>query len=67
MLVDQPTAEPTRKMWAVIIWGALLGAAQVALQILWPDHPFAETLNQFDVLLQAAVMALAGYMTREAA
>lgn len=66
-LQDQPTRLPTRKILAVIVSGAVLGAVQSALNLLWPDHPFAPIMDQADIWIQAGVMALAGYMTRERA
>lgn len=64
-LKTQPTKMPTRKIAAVIISGALLGATQAALDLLWPDHPFAPLMEQADIWIQMGVMALAGYMVRE--
>lgn len=67
MLMEQPSAMPTRKMWAVIIAGACIGAAQTALALLWPEHPFTAMFEIFDVLIQGAVMSLAGYYVLEKA
>lgn len=64
-LKTQPTAMPTRKLMAVIISGAILGGAQAALSVLWPDHPFAPLMEQVDIWIQAGVMIIAGYMVRE--
>lgn len=64
-LQNQPTAWPTRKIAAVLISGAILGAVQSGLQLFWPDHPFSELMTQFDVWIQTAVMFGFGYMVRE--
>lgn len=64
-LVNRPNAFPTRKILAVIISGAVLGGAQAALNLFWPDHPFGVLMEDLDVWIQAGVMVLAGYMTKE--
>ena len=66
-LVKQPSAFPVRKIMAVIVSGAVVGGIQSGLNLVWPDHPFADLLNQVDIWVQYAVMALAGYMTKEKA
>lgn len=66
-LTKQPTAFPTRKLMAVMIAGAIVGLIQSGLAFAWPDHPFAPLLAEADIWVQAAVMALAGYMTKERA
>lgn len=66
-LKTQPTKLPTRKIAAVIISGAVLGGAQAALDMFWPDHPFAPLMEQADIWLQLGIMALAGYMVRDKA
>lgn len=66
-LKNQPTKFPTRKIMAVIVSGAILGAAQSALGLYWPDHPFAPYLQDVDIWLQGVVMILAGYLTKEEA
>lgn len=64
-LVERASALPTRKILAVIISGALIGALQSGLNIFWPDHPFGVFMEELDIWIQAGVMVLAGYMTRE--
>ena len=64
-LKTQSTNMPTRKMAAVIISGAVIGAAQAALSIFWPDHPFVPMIGQIDVWVQAIVMIAAGYIVRD--
>ena len=64
-LKTQPTKMPTRKIAAVIISGALLGAVQSGLDLLWPDHPFAPLMEQFDIWIQMGVMVAAGYMVKD--
>jgi hypothetical protein len=61
----QPTALPTRKILAVIVSGAVLGAVNSALDLFWPDHPLAVLMGDLDIWIQWGVMALAGYYTRE--
>ena len=48
-LKTQPSKMSTRKIAAVIVSGAVLGAAQAALDLLWPDHPFAPLMEQADI------------------
>lgn len=66
-LVVQKTARPTRKILAVILSGAIMGALQAALGVFWPDHPFAPVFEDLDHWIQAGVMILAGYYTKEKA
>jgi len=66
-LKTQPTKLPTRKILAVILSGAILGATQSALKIFWPDHPFAPFMQEIDVWLQGLVMVAAGYLTKDKA
>lgn len=64
-LTNQQSKLPNRKIAAVIISGMIIGGAQSALQLLWPEHPFAGVMDQLDMWIQAGVMIAAGYMTRE--
>jgi hypothetical protein len=64
-LQTQPTRLPTRKITAVILSGAVMGALQSGLALVWPDHPFAPVMDQIDIWVQTAVMAAVGYMVRE--
>ena len=66
-LKNQPTKLPTRKILAVIVAGAVVGGVQSGLAVIWPDHPFAPIMADFDVWVQYGVMALAGYLTKERA
>jgi len=66
-LVNQPTAWPTRKLWAVIIAGMLVGAIRGGLGAFWPDHPFEPFLIEAGPWIQTALMGLAGYFTRNKA
>ena len=71
-LVNQPSAAPTRKLWAVILAGMAAGAVQggisaacgagVELACAVPD--VSDSVN---VWATAGLMALAGYFTRERA
>ncbi|MFN7881707.1 MAG: hypothetical protein ACK5PF_01640 [bacterium] len=63
-LKDQPSAAPTRKMWAVILSGALVNAAFGALDVMWPDHPLGPYKAEFIGWTVLGVSAIAGYMTR---
>lgn len=62
--VEQASPAPVRKILAVIVSGMVIGAIQSGLNLVWPDHPFATMLEQADIWIQFAVMALAGYMTK---
>ena len=64
-LVNRKNALPTRKILAVILSGAVIGALQAGLHIFWPDHPFGPLMEELDVWIQAGVMVVAGYMTKE--
>ena len=66
-LKTQPSKMPTRKMWAVIVTGAVVGAATEALNTFVPGtnwQPFVEANSQY---ITALLMALAGYITKDAA
>lgn len=65
--INQPTANPTRKLWAVIIAGVVTAAAQGLLEAYAPDLPIADMIQQLDLWVQAAIMIAAGYITRERA
>lgn len=62
---NHPNALPTRKIFAVIIAGAVVGGLQAALSIFWPDHPFSPLFEDIDSWVQMGVMVAAGYMTKE--
>jgi len=66
ILKNAPSKLPTRKILAVIVAGAVVGGTQAGLNLLWPDHPFADVLQELDVWVQAGVMIAAGYITRDA-
>jgi hypothetical protein len=66
-LVKQASFFPVRKIVAVIVSGAVIGGIQSGLNLVWPDHPFVDLLEQVDIWVQYGVMALAGYMTKEKA
>lgn len=63
-LKDHHNALPTRKILAVIISGAVVGALQTGLALLWPDHPFTPLMADIGVWVQWGVMVTAGYVTR---
>lgn len=64
-LVNQSSKLPTRKIMAVILSGMIVGGLQSALNLFWPDHPFAPFMEDFDIWVQGVIMILAGYMTKE--
>jgi hypothetical protein len=66
-LSNQPTAWPTRKLWAVIIAGMIVSGIRTGLAEVWPDHPFEPFLVELGPWLQTGVMAAAGYMVRNKA
>ena len=67
MNVNQPTPLPTRKMMAVMVSGFAMIVVQMLLQNYAPDVPATEFLMQFELFVQALVMAFFGYMTKERA
>ncbi len=58
MLVTQPTAAPTRKMWAVMAAGAVTSIINVLMMRYVPDFATPEVLS----IVGAAMMVLAGYV-----
>jgi len=67
MLKTQSTARPTRKMWAVILSGALVGALDASLRATYPGTDFSVIVSELSPLVYPVVMALAGYLTRDRA
>lgn len=65
MLINQPSKWPMRKILAVVISGAIIGAISNTLDVFWVDHPFAEYYEGWDQWLQLLIMSWAGYMTKE--
>ena len=61
MLINQDSAAPTRKMWAVLIAGALTSIVNVLAMRYAPDFATPEVLS----IVGAAVMVLAGYVVRD--
>ncbi|TFL16447.1 hypothetical protein [Jannaschia formosa] len=66
-LITQPTAAPTRKLWAVIATGAIMGGVTATVDAIPALAPAALYLDQAEVWVTAGLMALAGYMTRDRA
>jgi len=66
-LVNQPTKAPTRKLWAVIIAGGIIGVVKTTLSIYWPDNPMEQYMGDLQFWLEGAIMVAAGYMTRNRA
>ena len=64
-LQTQATAAPSRKMWAVIVAGVVVGAIQGGLSAAFPDADFTALVEQAGPWITAAVMSIAGYMTRD--
>lgn len=64
-LVEQASRFPTRKIFAVIVSGMILGGVQSGLLLIWPDHPLTPFMEDVDIWLQGIVMIAAGYFTRE--
>ena len=67
MLVEQSTKWPIRKVWAVIIAGAVIGGVQSALGFVPGGKDFIPFVEEFDVWIQLGVMSLAGYFVKEKA
>lgn len=65
-LINQPSRNPTRKLWAVIISGGILGAINAALTVAFPGTEFMYILDQLTPYLIGILMAIAGYFTRDA-
>lgn len=64
MLIDQPTAAPTRKMWAVIVAAFIVNGALGVLRQFAPEIADAIPAQQYIDMLMAV---LAGYMVRDRA
>lgn len=66
-LKSQPTYAPTRKVWAAIVAGMVVGALQSALSMFAPDLDATQLLQQVDIWVQTGAMVLASYFTRDRA
>lgn len=74
-LVTQKSWVPTRKMLAVIITGAIMGALRAAAGIFFPDSALMVLLDELDAsiltwvdyALTAVPMIIAGWLTKERA
>lgn len=64
-LKNQPNKKPTRKVWAVIITGAILGGINAAIGIVVPDADYLPLLQEFSPYIIGIIMAISGYMTRD--
>jgi hypothetical protein len=60
----QPTAAPTRKMWAVIIAAFVVGGAKQVLGVVAPE--ISEAIPASD-WIEPLAMILAGYFVKERA
>lgn len=62
MLVNQPSAMPNRKIWAVIIAGFVVNGAIGSLRQFFPEIAAAMPAQDW---VDALAMILAGYFVRE--
>lgn len=62
MLVDQPTAAPTRKMWAVILAAFLVNGLIGTAEYFFPDLTGLLPATEW---IDALAMIMAGYFVRE--
>lgn len=62
-LVKQPTLSPTRKLWAVILTGALMGALNSAIAVFYPGNSIEDVFPGASVWVSGALMSAAGYLT----
>lgn len=62
MLIDQPSAAPSRKMWAVILAAFVVGGAKQVLAAFAPE--VAEAIPASD-WIEPLAMILAGYFVRD--
>lgn len=66
-LKKQPTPNPTRKLWAVIIAGGVIGMVKTLVNTYWPDNPLDPYWQDVGFWIEGALMVAAGYMTKERA
>mgnify|MGYP000388873362 CR=1 FL=1 len=66
-LVTQSSKSPTRKVWAVILSGVIVGAVQGGLSAAFPEADWRPLLQEMGPWVTAAIMSAAGYLTRERA
>ncbi len=66
-LVNQPTKRPTRKIWAVIIAAAIVGAARSVLDALFPEMKLGPQIEAIRPFIESGLIAAAGYFARDSA
>ena len=64
-LAKQKSRMPTRKMWAGILSGVIVGAAQGGVSAAFPDADWQTLLSDLGPWLTALIMSGAGYMIKE--
>lgn len=65
-LVNQPTAKPTRKIWAGFIAAALVGACRGVTDLLWPELDLGAIYHEAELWLVAGIPVVVSYFTKEA-
>ena len=66
-LKDQPSKAPTRKIWAVIASGVIVGGITGGLEAAFPGADFTQLVEQFRTEITVGLMVVAGYFTRDLA
>ena len=68
-LIDQPTAAPTRKLTAVMVWGAFSAIVMFLADVFVPESndSVSGVLTALEPFVPIIVATVAGYWTREAA
>jgi hypothetical protein len=64
-LKSHSSRAPTRKLKAVIISGAICGAASAALSQIMPAAQATQLVNEFGPMITAGIVAIAGYVIKD--
>ena len=63
--INQPSAMPTRKMWAVMVAGLLVAGLRVTLGTLYPDIDMGPVIEAVRPIVESALIVAAGYFTKD--
>lgn len=65
MTKKQPSAMPTRKVWAMVLSGIAVAGAQVLADKFLPGADLDQVWPHLDIALQGSVMFAFAYMAEE--
>ena len=63
--INQPSAMPTRKLWAVIVAGAVMGGIQAGLTFVMPEAGITQLISDFEPVVYGGVMVISGWFASD--